>query len=141
QAALQLVGKPRHGAREVLELLVEQSTKLIEFLGRTEFARLDDLVELLGEDLVVEVVAEFLGVGAGRRQRRLVAGFARGVVVGLLEVLLGAFGLAFFVAVARRLVFLSLGILALALALLGRLVVVLAALGFLVVAILFVAVA
>ena len=137
QAALQLVGEPRHGAREVLELLVEQRAELVQFFGRAELGRLDDLVEFLGEDLVVELVRELLGVGARRRQRRFVAGLARLVLVALGEVLVGAFGLAGLVAVAGRLILFGLGVLALAFALLGRLVVVLAVLGILVVALFF----
>ena len=84
QPALQLVGEPRHGAGEVFELLVEQGPQLVEFLGRAEFGGLDDLVELLGEDLVVELVGEFLGVGAGRRRvGAFLAGFAGLLLVGL----------------------------------------------------------
>src|SRR5690606_11219003 len=115
--------------------LVEQRAQLVEFFRRAQLGRLDDLVELLGEDLVVELVGEFPGVGAGRRQRGLVAGFAGSLLVGLLEVLLGAFGLALVFAVAGRLVFLGVGILVLAFALFGGLVALFAGLRFLVVAV------
>ena len=75
QPALQLVGEPRDGAREALELLVEQGAELVELVGRAELGGLDDLVELLGEDLVVELVHAALGIGAGRRRvRRVFAG-------------------------------------------------------------------
>src|SRR6185437_8921131 len=48
--------QPRHGAGEVLQLLVEQRPELVELLRRAEVGRPDDLVELLGKDLVVELV-------------------------------------------------------------------------------------
>ena len=134
QPALQLVGKPRHGAGEVLELLVEQRPQLIEFFGRAEVRRPHHLVELLSEDLVVEDVLELFGVGAGRRRIWLVlARFRTVVLVGLGEIHLRALDFAFLFGLAGRLVLVGLGVLALPLALLGVLLVVLAALGFLVV--------
>src|SRR5690606_2738802 len=134
QAALQLVGQPRHGAGEAFELLVEDAAQLVELLGRAELARLDDLVELLGEGLVAELVGELVRNGAGRwRVGRILAGLARLLFVGLVEIGFRALDIAGLFGLARGLVLVGLGVLALAFALFGIFLVVLAALGFLVV--------
>ena len=54
QAALQPVGQPRDRALKRHELLVEERAQPVEFLGVAQFLGGNDLVELLGEDLVAE---------------------------------------------------------------------------------------
>ena len=123
---------------EVLELLVEQAAQLVQLLGRAEVGGADDLVELLGEDLVVEVVLEL-----ARRWRRAAAGWACPRPLRELssssvsaKSISGPSTSPCLLGLAGGLVLVGLGVLALALALLGRLLVVLAALGVLVVALL-----
>src|SRR5690606_38579734 len=94
-----------------------------------------DLVELGGEDLVVELVGELGARILGRRRHgRVFAGFGGRVLIGIGHVRFHALDIAGFFRLAGLLVLLAVLAVVLALALFGRLVGTLALFGFLVAA-------
>src|SRR5690606_26666382 len=80
QAALQAVGETPHHALQIGKLLVEEAAQAVEFRLVAKIGRLDLLVELAREDLVVDML--------GKIRERLVgaAGIARRFRVDILAV-------------------------------------------------------
>src|SRR5690606_11333312 len=94
-----------------------------------------DLVELGGEDLVIELVGELgAAILGGRGHGGILARLGLGVLVGIGHVGLHALDIAGFLALAGLAVLFALGLLVLAIALLGRLVGTLGLLGLVVLA-------
>src|SRR5690606_13843519 len=56
QTPLQAIGKPRDGARERTQLLVEERPQPLELVGRRQILRRDLLVEGAGENAVAELL-------------------------------------------------------------------------------------